>query len=88
MRTLEYNNSIGQNILRNACQEINDQDEHDFKQNETLTSSIHQILTSKHLSQDEFCVLQIIQEYYVNIKSGYENGITYTAPILLMTGLP
>ena len=69
MKTVKYNESIAQNILRKTCQEINEQDEHDvnLKQslkheaNETLTSKLHQFLTSKHFSQDNICVLQIMQ---------------------------
>ncbi len=44
-------------------------DEHDVNlkhylrhaENETLTIKIHQFLTSKHLSQDKLCVLQMIK---------------------------
>ena len=56
--------------------------------NETLTSKIHQFLTSKHLPQDKLCVLQIMQEHFMNVKSGNANGMMYTAPILLITGSP
>ena len=54
------------------------------KANETLTSKIHQFLTSKHLQQHKLCVLQIMQEYFMNVKSGNANGMMYTAPILLI----
>ena len=58
------------------------------KANETLTSKIHQFLTSNYLTQDKLCVLQIMQEHFMNVKSGNANGIMYTAPILLITGSP
>ena len=52
VKTVKYNESIAQNILRKSCQEINEQDEHDVNlkqslrhaENETLTSKIHQVL--------------------------------------------
>ena len=56
------------------------------KANETLTSKIHQFLTSKPFTQDKLCVLQIMQEHFMNVKSGNANGMMYTAPTLLITG--
>ena len=35
---------------------------------ETLTSKIHQFLTSKHLSQDKVCVVQMMHEHFMNVK--------------------
>lgn len=72
----------------------NDQDDIDFSlrqslmhdDNETLTSKIHQVITSKDLSQDKLCVLPIMQKHFINVKSGYASGMLYTAPILLITG--
>ena len=87
---------MAQNILRKTCQEINEQDEQDVnlkqsskhEENETITSKIHQFLTSKHLSQDKLCALQIMQEHFMNVKSGNANGMMYTAPISPITGSP
>ena len=74
--------SILQSLLRKTCQEINEQDEHDNNVKhsnhngyETLTSKIHQFLASKHLTQDKLCVLQIMQEHFMNVKSGNANGM-------------
>ena len=55
--------------------------------NETLTSKI-QFLTSKHLSQDKLCVLQIMQELFMNVKMGYASGMMHTTAILLIAGSP
>ena len=51
-------------------------------------TKIHQYLTYKHLPQDKLCVLQIMQERFMNVKGGNANGMMYTAPILLITGSP
>ncbi len=58
------------------------------KANETLTSKIHQFLTSKPFTQDKLCVLQIMQEHFMNVNSGNANGMIYTTPVLLITGSP
>ena len=91
-------NTINQEpkLLRTTCQEINEQDEHDVNLKhsskheaiETSTSKVHQFLTSKYLSQDKLCILQIIQEHFMNVKSGNANGMMYTTPILFITGSP
>ena len=78
-------------ISEKTCQEINEQDEHvvnlqqssKHEENETL-----RFLTSQQLSQHELCVLQIMQEHFMIVKSGNANGTMYTAPILLITGSP
>ena len=38
------------------------------------------------MSQDKLCVLQIMPEHFINIKSGYANGMMYTPPIILING--
>jgi len=53
-----------------------------------MDQKINQLITSKHLSQDKLCALQIMQEHFMNIKIGFTNNMSYTAPILLITGSP
>ena len=40
------------------------------------------------MTQDKLHVLQIMLEHVMNVKSGNANGLTYTQPILLITGSP
>ena len=58
------------------------------KKNESLKQKIHQFITSKNLSQDKLCALQIMQKHFMNIKNGFACNKAYTAPILLITGSP
>jgi DNA replication protein DnaC len=49
---------------------------------------INKFITSKHISQDKLRALQIMQEHFMNIKNGFANDKSCTAPILLITGSP
>ena len=49
---------------------------------------VHQLIAYKHSSQDKLRAIEIIYKNFQNVRKGIANNNYYTAPMLLITGLP
>ena len=102
VKTGKYNEKLAQNVVekcpeKEADDEVNDDDaEHDQPTNytnetcneKTIDEMVNELITSKHLSQDKLCAIEIMREHFNNVRNGSASDKSYTAPMLLITGSP
>jgi hypothetical protein len=54
----------------------------------TLDEMVQQLIASRHLSQDKLHAIEIMYKHFHNIRNGTTNEMSYTAPMLMITGGP